>query len=394
MQRFVTASIAILSASPALAQLSDVSLIESSFKWLTYPSSVGAGCPDWVSTGRIAANCSFFIGCTADIASDENGPVSLKYSLQGSYDVDVFTGSQPNSSTRLTLVLSRKVSGSVTIDLSHASEPGGASGTALARVYAEKEPATVGPCTYSSMGNFTQELPGPLDNGWKTVPDLQRTWRNLTWTQSGERWKTRVTLFADRTHVNSFANSPAPSGALVRSISSARSYMAYKSHTVVTPNDQWSGTLTLSGYEGERELVLDAVYKNAVGTEVLATAQCDAAPDGKFYLGWTLGNGTYDIYLRVRGFLWKKFNDVVVTDNRLSGLNATLVNGDIDGDNSIDIGDYSLISDNLGLDESSTTWTRMNEKFVTPQDCDLNGDGVVDVGDYAIVSANFNMAGD
>jgi hypothetical protein len=107
-----------------------------------------------------------------------------------------------------------------------------------------------------------------------------------------------------------------------------------------------------------------------------------------------LGNGTYDIYLRVRGFLWKKFNDVVVTDNRLSGLNATLVNGDIDGDNSIDIGDYSLISDNLGLDESSTTWTRMNEKFVTPQDCDLNGDGVVDVGDYAIVSANFNMAGD
>lgn len=394
MYRFVIASSGLALSTSALAQLSDVSLVENSFRWSTYPSSIGQGCPDWVMTGRIAANCSFFIGCGADVASEENGPRSLKYSLLASYDIDVFTGEQPNSSSRLTLVLSRKIGAQIQIDLSHAAEPGGARGSSLAEIKADKDTFSAGPATYSSMGNYSQNLPGQLEDGWKTLPDAERTWRNLTWTQTGSQWKTRVTVYADRSHVNAFADSPAPAGALVRSIATAKSHRAYKSHSIVTPTDQWSGTLTLSGYEGERDLILDAVYCNSAGTQVISTGQCDIGPDGKFFLGWVHPNGTYDIFVRVRGFLWKKFNDVVVSDGKLSGLNATLVNGDIDGDNTIDIGDYALISDNLGLDESSTTWTRMNEKFVTPQDCDINGDGVVDVGDYAIVSTNFNMAGD
>lgn len=388
--------LAALAATPVFtsAQIADVVLVENSFRWMTYPSSVGQGCPDWIVTGRNVGTCSFFAGCAADIASDETGPRRLKYSLTASYDFDIFTGQQPTATTRLTLVLSRKVAANILIDLSHAENPGGAYGNAVGEVYVEKETYSAGPYTHSAMGTYSQDLPGPLQDGWKVLPDVQRTWRNLIWTPTGGQWKTRITVYADRSHVNSFADSPEPAGALVRSISSAKSHRAYRSHSIEDPGASWSGTVALSGYEGDRELIVDAIYMNQAGTEVLATGQCETGADGKFFLGWTLGNGTFDILVRVRGFLWKKFNDVQVTDGRLSGLNATLVNGDIDGDNSIDIGDYSLISDNLGLDESSSVWTRMNEKFVTPQDCDLNGDGVVDVGDYAIVSANFNMVGD
>jgi hypothetical protein len=63
----------------------------------------------------------------------------------------------------------------------------------------------------------------------------------------------------------------------------------------------------------------------------------------------------------------------------VSGINLTLVNGDIDGDNEIAIGDYSLLSAQFG--------------GTNPQS-DINGDGDVDIADYAILSMNYGASGD
>lgn len=62
-----------------------------------------------------------------------------------------------------------------------------------------------------------------------------------------------------------------------------------------------------------------------------------------------------------------------------------LVNGDTNGDNEIDIGDYANLSAAFGSTPFDPNWNPM---------CDFNGDEEVNIGDYAILSQNFGEIGD
>jgi hypothetical protein len=68
-----------------------------------------------------------------------------------------------------------------------------------------------------------------------------------------------------------------------------------------------------------------------------------------------------------------------------TGLLFNLVNGDIDGDNEIAIGDYAQLSTAFGSEPGDPNWNAM---------ADINGDDGVDIGDFAVLSANFGMEGD
>lgn len=73
------------------------------------------------------------------------------------------------------------------------------------------------------------------------------------------------------------------------------------------------------------------------------------------------------------------------TGSSQTGLVFSLVNGDIDGDNEIAIGDYAQLSTAFGSEPGDPNWN---------EDADLNGDDGVDIGDFAVLSANFGLEGD
>lgn len=377
------------------AQLSDIVLLDD-FGWQTYPSSAGEGCPDWVVSGKNVGTVSFFAGCGIDVASEEQGSQQQKRSLTAWFKFDVFTGVNPGANSRLRLTFSHKVSATASVDLSHASSAGGSSGSALGEIFArDGETYRTAPCSRSTLGLTTTTLPGTLVDGWKILPDQTDYVINPPWTSAGGQFKTRITYVVDRTHGYGNATSPEQTGCLVRAIGSAKGHFAYKSHGIneyaqSTPQ----GNLSLSGYQGEESKEVFLSFYNSTSTEVLHHGRTTIPPNGVLYFGCPLEDGTYDIYITVKGFLRKKFDNVAFANGTFSGTNATLLNGDINGDNTIDVGDYALISEYLNMNDGDSTWTRMGANFLCAKDCDLNGDGVVDVGDYAIVSANYNLEGD
>ncbi|MBX7131900.1 MAG: hypothetical protein K1X67_04385 [Fimbriimonadaceae bacterium] len=63
----------------------------------------------------------------------------------------------------------------------------------------------------------------------------------------------------------------------------------------------------------------------------------------------------------------------------------TLINGDIDQDAEIGIGDYALLSSSYGSTEGDPHWE---------PNADLDGDAEVGIGDYAILSTHYGEAGE
>ena len=69
----------------------------------------------------------------------------------------------------------------------------------------------------------------------------------------------------------------------------------------------------------------------------------------------------------------------------MTGISATLLTGDINGDNMVDLRDFSLLAKAFNSTSASASWN---------PNADLNCDGIVDLQDFSLLAANFNKAGD
>lgn len=365
------------------------------FVWKTYPLETTI--PVWVLSDMNVSTGAFYAGCTTNAASDEAGNVTIKHSLTPSFKAYVFCGSNPGNKSRLEILLNHKVNAQASVQLSHEDEPGGASGTAKARLHPIDDSLVqyTAETSRNTIGTSTDTLENLVD-GWVVRPTIKWTFTNKYWQLVGGQYRTSIVLEGDRSVADGTAISNAPDGALVQSVASAKGHFTYNDHhiTIYQTDPSPQANLTLGDFDGDRELEVSLTCWNSSSTEHLSSGRAMIKQDGKLYAGFDIANGTYDIYVSVKGFLRKKFDNVSITDELFYGLSATLKNGDINGDNAIDVADYALISSNYNLTDSDTTWTRMDENFITPQDSDVNGDGAVDIGDYAIVSANYNEEGD
>ncbi len=102
------------------------------------------------------------------------------------------------------------------------------------------------------------------------------------------------------------------------------------------------------------------------------------------YTVFTFITGTFDV--RVKGQHWLADRRVGVDlSGNVSNLNFDLVNGDVDGDNSVTIFDYIDLSQSfdLGLGDAG-----YNDR------ADLDGDNLVTIFDYIILSNSFDLTGD
>ncbi len=125
------------------------------------------------------------------------------------------------------------------------------------------------------------------------------------------------------------------------------------------------------------------VYNHANGSLVTTL---NVKPDalGNWGVPNTLSPGTYDFAFKADHWLRKRVNNVTVGTGSVR-VDASMLNGDCDGDNSVTVFDYSILSDSF--DKSS------GEAGFDPAG-DLDGDGTVTVFDYSILSNNFDRSGD
>jgi hypothetical protein len=147
-----------------------------------------------------------------------------------------------------------------------------------------------------------------------------------------------------------------------------------------------SGSVSLQNFTGAAATIPVEVEIYAAGTQnVLDSGNAILDANGQFVFATQLGSGTFDIRVKATHWLKKLVSSVVFSSSGASGVNFVLKNGDIDGDNEVAIGDYSLLSFSFNSGPGDSNWT---------PNADLNGDDSVDIGDFSIMSLNFGQQGD
>jgi hypothetical protein len=148
-----------------------------------------------------------------------------------------------------------------------------------------------------------------------------------------------------------------------------------------------SGNVSLGDFSGNVTSRPVTFELRPVGsTTPIQTVTLNLAANGNYsFVAGIPSTGTYDLTAKGLNWLRKKRASVTITSSGATGQNFALINGDVNGDNSIDVGDFSVMSTAFGrsLGEGG---------FIVA--ADLNGDDTIDIGDYSILSARFNLNGD
>lgn len=146
-----------------------------------------------------------------------------------------------------------------------------------------------------------------------------------------------------------------------------------------------NGTVTLADYQPsaqDEQVGYQVIYQGNVlkaGTLTLGAGGSFSFPMDSFIAG------NYELRMKGRTWLSRK----VVMQPTANGIIAILIglakNGDVDGDNEIGPGDFSLFANAFLSVDGDPNWNR---------NADLDGDGEVGPGDFGILAANFGEQGE
>lgn len=144
-----------------------------------------------------------------------------------------------------------------------------------------------------------------------------------------------------------------------------------------------SGTVNLQDFDGQvlgREVVIELKQNG----NVIETKNVSLQGDGS-YSFQTDQQGTFDIFAKASHWLRQANAGVVIGGAGASNVDFSLVNGDADPDNEVNLVDASTISNAFGSAAGDPNWNA---------DADLDGDGEVNLVDWGILAARFGQAGD
>lgn len=145
------------------------------------------------------------------------------------------------------------------------------------------------------------------------------------------------------------------------------------------------GTVDLLDWEGNPSDERVTVTFRNDGQSVEQWTGVPLGPSGEFVVDTTL-TGPHEVVVKGRHWLSQRWpTPVILGLTNVSNLSFELTNGDCNGDNEIDIGDYSIVSIAFDAFPGAPNWDAR---------ADLSGDGTVDIGDFAILSMNFGRIGD
>lgn len=221
-------------------------------------------------------------------------------------------------------------------------------------VFVYKNGAPFGP-----QGGYQMSL-GPWAPGW--VYDFMKD-------LSGKR----VGLFVDAAGNNDL------SGA-ARSVSFLRVQTNMKTPGVT----RIGGTATLQDLDssyGKTGIPLDC--KLYQGSNLIESETVGLDKDGKYVISTAAPAGSYQLYVKTGTWLTKKAN-VTIGSGDVT-VDISLINGDVDGDDTVTVFDYNVLSDSFdkAFGEEGFDYR-----------ADLDRDGLVTVFDYNILSGSFDLSGD
>jgi len=140
------------------------------------------------------------------------------------------------------------------------------------------------------------------------------------------------------------------------------------------------GRVQIQGYAGSYNgRTVEVVLRPVGGGSPLATASGTLNSTRDFEVSFFNYLGYYDLAVRAQGTLLKRVSNARMRYPGVSGLNLTLIPGDVNGDNVIDDADLLQVLFAFGANNPSV---------------DLNGDGVVDDADLLLVLFNFGTQGE
>jgi len=95
--------------------------------------------------------------------------------------------------------------------------------------------------------------------------------------------------------------------------------------------------------------------------------------------------GSYDFAFKASHWLKRLISNVTVTGSGASGLTPSLINGDINGDNTISLADFGQLKAAYGSMPGSGNWN---------PNADLDGNGSVGLSDFGILKLHYGQSGD
>jgi hypothetical protein len=98
---------------------------------------------------------------------------------------------------------------------------------------------------------------------------------------------------------------------------------------------------------------------------------------------WTYPNLPADTYnLAVKGDRWlQRVAKNIVAKSNVANVSLSLLPGDLNGDNVVDLNDFTILAAEYGLSGPNLI-------------ADLNLDGAVDLSDFSLFAADYGLSGD
>ncbi|GIV15994.1 MAG: hypothetical protein KatS3mg022_1429 [Armatimonadota bacterium] len=144
-----------------------------------------------------------------------------------------------------------------------------------------------------------------------------------------------------------------------------------------------SGNLQLGDYTGDPAQIPIMVQLRQNGHAVrIETIYTDGSGD---YSIPNVQAGTYDVAFKASHWLRVVVSGVVVSSADVTGVDVSLTNGDIDGDNEVTLFDFGALVAAFGSVPGDSNWN---------PDADLDGDEEVTLFDFGILVRNFGAMGD
>jgi hypothetical protein len=144
-----------------------------------------------------------------------------------------------------------------------------------------------------------------------------------------------------------------------------------------------SGTITLKSCQNQKDIPLRFQFRPMDGSPAFELTAFLAA-DGSYTIPDVLPKN-YNLAIKGSRWLQKVVMGVNASGGSVTGVNATLLPGDINNDNKVNLTDLGLLADAFNTDPTSTRWNA---------DADLNCDGKVNITDLGLLADNFNKIGD
>ena len=147
-----------------------------------------------------------------------------------------------------------------------------------------------------------------------------------------------------------------------------------------------AGTVTLQNYPPGPNGVSVTVqlYKAGTGT-LVDTKTATLNSSGSFSISSQAPIASYDVYVKASHWLRRKLTNQTFGTGALSGLSFSLLNGDVNGDNSVSLADFGQLKLAYGSTPSSGNWN---------PNADLDGNGSVGLSDFGILKLNYGKGGD